>query len=252
MISSTKKVTLNDIIGNHPLMQKQRAIARKAASCDAPVLLYGETGTGKELFARAIHNLSSRKDGVFIGQNCSAIPANLFEGIFFGTEKGAYTGAVSSPGIFQQADGGTLLLDELNSMPLHLQSKLLRAIQEGCVRRVGGLSEQSVDTRIITTVNEDPELLVQQGYIRADLFYRLNVVRINIPPLRDHREDIPDYVNCFIRKSNLKHSRNVRGVSDSVMKTLMERDYPGNIRQLEHLIESSVVLCDDEIISELI
>ena len=252
MISSMEKVNFDSIIGKDDELRRQIEVAKKAARCNAPVMIYGETGTGKELFARAIHNFSGRKEYVFLGQNCSAIPASLFEGIFFGTQRGAYTGALTSDGIFQQANHGTILLDELNSMPLHLQSKLLRVIQDGCIRKIGGYVEEAVDVRIITAVNEDPELLVEKGLLRADLFYRLNVIRIDIPSLENHKDDIPEYVKYFIDKANRKHSKEIKGISDNAMKVLIERDYPGNIRQLEHLIESNVVLCDGEFITKLI
>ena len=172
------------MVGENPLFTAAVEKARKAASNNASVFIYGETGTGKELFAQSIHYASSRKDKPFIGQNCAALPQALLEGILFGTSKGGFTGAVDRAGLFEQAKGGTLLLDEISAMPYELQSKLLRVLQEDYIRRVGGTQDIPVDTRIIATVNEDPLKLIGEGKLRKDLYYRLNVVNLSIPPLR--------------------------------------------------------------------
>lgn len=165
--------------------------AKKAAENDAAVFIYGETGTGKELFAQSIHTCGKRKDKPFLAQNCAAIPESLLEGILFGTAKGSFTGAVDREGMFEQANGGTLLLDEISAMPYDLQSKLLRVLQEDYIRRVGGMKDIPINVRIIATVNEPPEELIARGSLRKDLFYRLNVVNIKIPALRERLDDIP-------------------------------------------------------------
>lgn len=197
MILNIEKMTFDNIIGDSLEINQQILLAEKAAETDLPVLITGETGTGKELFAKAIHYTSKRRENPFIAENCSAVPKNLFESIFFGTAKGAYTGSCEKTGLFELAQNGTLLLDELNSMPFELQPKLLRTLQEGTVRRLGGYNEISVDVRIIAILNEDPEMLIRRCELRRDLYYRLNVIHIHVPPLREHRKDIPLYVNFF-------------------------------------------------------
>ena len=193
-----KKYDFIDIIGKNVKILNAKEKASKASLTSSPVLIYGETGTGKELFVQAIHYNSYRKNKPFIAQNCAAIPPNLLEGILFGTIKGSFTGAENREGLFELANGGTLYLDELNSMPLELQPKLLRVLQEGTIRRVGDTNQRNVDVRVIASVNELPEKILEEGSIRKDLYYRLNVVRINIPPLRERKEDIPLLVKYFI------------------------------------------------------
>lgn len=245
MILNIEKMTFDNIIGNSFEINQQILLAEKAAETDLPVLITGETGTGKELFAKAIHYTSKRRENPFIAENCSAVPKNLFESIFFGTAKGAYTGSCEKTGLFELAQNGTLLLDELNSMPFELQPKLLRTLQEGTVRRLGGYNEISVDVRIIAILNEDPEMLIRRCELRRDLYYRLNVIHIHVPPLREHRKDIPLYVNFFLRKYNEKYCKNFKGFASNVMTELKKREYPGNVRELENIIESAVAMGGD-------
>lgn len=180
----------DDIIGNSESIQKSIKLSKKASKSEATVFIYGETGTGKELISQSIHYGSKRANQPFIAQNCAALPESLLEGILFGTAKGGFTGAVDRPGLFEQANKGTLLLDEINSMPMHLQAKLLRVLQEGYVRRVGGTKDIPVDVRVIATTNESPHDILSNGKMRKDLYYRLNVIYIEIPPLRDRGNDI--------------------------------------------------------------
>lgn len=227
-----------DIIGKNRKLLDAKEKAYKASLTSSPVLVYGETGTGKELFVQAIHQNSYRKNKPFIAQNCAAIPSNLLEGILFGTIKGSFTGSEDREGLFELANGGTLYLDELNSMPLELQPKLLRVLQEGTIRRVGDTNQRNIDVRIIASVNELPEKLLDEGIIRKDLYYRLNVVRINIPPLRERKEDIPFLVKHFIDKLNKEFNANITGFDTEVFEKLYMHNWKGNIRELEHLIES--------------
>lgn len=242
--------TFFDIVGQNKEILRLKALSKKAAESDVPVLVSGDTGTGKELFVHAIHNGSKRRHNPFITQNCAALPSNLLEGILFGTTKGGFTGAEDRPGLFQLADGGTLFLDEINSMPLDLQSKLLRVLQDGNIRRVGGTRIKNVDVRIIAATNVDPELAVQNKQLRRDLFYRLNVISFSIPPLRERLDDIEVLTHFFIEKFNQKMGKSVKGVDRKVLQIF--RDYPweGNVRELEHLIEGIMSLYDVEIINE--
>ena len=241
--------TFFDIVGQNKEILRLKALSKKAAESDVPVLVSGDTGTGKELFVHAIHNGSKRRHNPFITQNCAALPSNLLEGILFGTTKGGFTGAEDRPGLFQLADGGTLFLDEINSMPLDLQSKLLRVLQDGNIRRVGGTRIKNVDVRIIAATNVDPELAVQNKQLRRDLFYRLNVISFSIPPLRERLDDIEVLTHFFIEKFNQKMGKSVKGVDRKVLQIF--RDYPweGNVRELEHLIEGIMSLYDVEIIN---
>lgn len=245
MTLNMEKMTFENIIGDSIEIRKAVIMAKRAAALDLPVLILGETGTGKELFARAIHFNGSRADNIYLAENCGAVPRNLAESTFFGTEKGAFTQSVSKMGLFELADGGTLLLDELNSMPLDLQAKLLRTLQEGTVRRIGGLKEIPVNVRIITAMNEQPEKMMKEGTLRRDLFYRLNVLRIEIPPLRNHKDDIPLYIKTFLRKYNEKYSKTFEGLSSEALAALENKDYPGNVRELENIIEAAVAMTDD-------
>ncbi len=220
--------------------------AKLAASTKTAVFIYGETGTGKELFSQSIHYSGERKDKPFVAQNCAAIPDSLFEGILFGTAKGGFTGAVDRAGLFEQANGGTLLLDEVSAMPYDLQSKLLRVLQEGYVRRVGGSKDIPVDVKIIATVNEDPIRLIEEGALRKDLYYRLNIISLVIPPLNERREDIPILVEHFIEKHNKELGRRVEGVSGEAMEKLMAHNFSGNVRELENMIMAAVALSNNE------
>lgn len=229
----------NDIIGESKSIKHIREIIKKIGESSSSVFIYGETGTGKELVVQAIHNSSKRKDKPFIAQNCAAIPENLLESIFFGVGKGGFTGAVEGGGLFEAADGGTLYLDELNSMDISFQGKLLRVLQEGEIRRIGDNKIKKVDVRIIASVNEPPENLMKEKKLRADLYYRLNVVRINLPSLNERKDDVPILINHFIKKFNHEFNGDIKGVDERVLSYLVQKDYGGNVRELEHIIEGA-------------
>ncbi|WP_026896315.1 sigma-54 interaction domain-containing protein [Clostridiisalibacter paucivorans] len=233
-----------DIIGYSPQILNAKQIARMASKTFSNVLIIGESGTGKELFAQSIHSASNRKDKPFVAENCAALPETLLEGLLFGTSKGGFTGAIDRPGLFQQADGGTLMLDEINSMPLNLQVKLLRAIQEGKFRPIGSESEQHVDVRIIAVTNEDPVKSIKKGKLRKDLFYRLSVVNLFIPPLREREGDIDILTDYFIEKLSKKMDKRVGGLDDSVKDFFHKYSWPGNVRELEHLLEGAINLIE--------
>ena len=236
----TAKYTFEDIITQDDEMKANISKAKIVSDSSSSVLVYGETGTGKELFVQSIHNYSSRRKKPFIAQNCAALPETLFESILFGSVKGAFTGAIDKPGLFELANGGTLFLDEINSMPITLQAKLLRVLQDGIVRRVGDSKDREVDVRIITAMNEEPLKAVEKGQIREDLFYRLNVVSLKLIPLRERKEDIPLYVDHFIKKYNNELNKNVKNISSDVKNIFYSYSWPGNVRELQHVIESSM------------
>jgi arginine utilization regulatory protein len=202
-------------------------------------LIYGETGTGKELFAQSIHNASNRKNNEFIAQNCAALPKDLLESLLFGTEKGSFTGAKSKPGLFEMADGGTILLDEINSMDLSLQAKLLRVLQDGRIRRIGAQKEKQVDVRIITTMNMHPDKAFEKDLLREDLYYRLSVVYIYLPPLRKRKDDIFLLTDHFIKQYNKEFDKNITGLSNKLKDVFKKYPWPGNVRELKHVIESA-------------
>ncbi|MDO5490953.1 MAG: sigma 54-interacting transcriptional regulator [Bacillota bacterium] len=235
-----------DIIGEDPNFLQAVERAMRATSNTASVFIYGETGTGKELFAQSIHYGGKRQNKPFLAQNCAAIPESLLEGILFGTEKGGFTGAVDRAGLFEQANGGTLLLDEVSAMPYELQSKLLRVLQEKYIRRVGGGRDILVDVRIVATVNEPPQALIERGALRPDLYYRLNVIGISIPSLRERRRDIPILADQFIKKYNREYGREIWMIADRALEKLEEHDYPGNVRELENIIMSAVSMAEEE------
>ncbi|MCG8566011.1 MAG: sigma 54-interacting transcriptional regulator [Desulfobacterales bacterium] len=240
-------ITFDSIIGRNPAFQQALNSARMASETPSPVMLYGETGTGKELFARAIHNHSPRSEKKFTPVNCAAIPENLLEGILFGTSKGAFTGAINKAGLFERTSQGTIFLDEINSMPVGLQSKILRIVQEGKVRRVGALKEIKFDLKIISSVNQDPHASIDDGSLRSDLFYRLGVVFIHIVPLRRRLGDLPLLVNHFIAKHNKTLHKEVAGVDPGVMEMFRAYHWPGNVRELEHVIEGAMNIIGDEV-----
>lgn len=242
----TAKYTFDDIVHISEPMRHVVSRCKQVAKSDSSVMIYGETGTGKELLAQSIHNASRRKDGPFLAINCAAIPENLLESLLFGTEKGAYTGAERRPGLFEQADGGTLLLDEINSMNLGLQAKLLRVLQEGTVRRVGGATEISVDVRVLSNTNIPPYQAMEENKLRRDLFYRLGVVNITIPPLRERKEDIPLLVKTFVMQCNQKLERNIRDADRNVLDAFYAYDWPGNVRELQHAVEHAMNVLPDE------
>lgn len=232
----------DDILGISEEIDKVKSIGMMACETSSPVFIYGETGTGKEMMAQAIHCKSGRCKKPFVAQNCSAIPENLLESIFFGVSKGSFTGAAEAEGLFEAAQGGTLYLDELNSMDISFQGKLLRVIQEGELRRLGENKIRKVDVRIIASVSEEPELLLKTNRLRKDLYYRLNVIRIDIPSLDERKEDIPFLVNSFISKHNLKLKANIEGITEEALKAIMKKTYDGNVRELEHLVEGAIIL----------
>ena len=244
--SEIRHYSFDDIQGQNEALRKVVDRAKRAAKSDAGVFIYGETGTGKELFAQSIHYASPRKDKPFLAQNCAAIPESLLEGILFGTAKGGFTGAVDRAGLFEQANGGTLLLDEISAMPYELQSKLLRVLQEFYIRRVGGTKDIPIDIRIIATVNEPPEKLIAEGKLRRDLYYRLNVVGLSIPPLRARKDDIRILVDHFLAKYDERYKKELWMVSEGALKRLNSYNYPGNIRELENIIAQSVAMADTE------
>lgn len=236
----------SSIIGRSAALMKSIHIAQKASQNDASVFIFGETGTGKEMIAQSIHYDGIRKHKPFIAQNCAAIPEALLEGILFGTVKGGFTGAVDRIGVFEQANGGTLLLDEINSMPYETQAKILRALQEGYIRRVGGTKDIPIDVRIIAISNESADELLQKRNFRKDLYYRLNVININVASLRERKEDIIPLAENFIKKYNQKMSKNVWMISDKAKEMLLEYSYPGNVRELENIIARGLSMVDDE------
>lgn len=245
------RYTFDNIIGNSKEIKSAIDIARRTANSSSSVLIYGETGSGKELFAQSIHFEGTRKNQPFIAQNCAALPESLLEGILFGTAKGSFTGAIDRPGLFEQADDGTLLLDEINSMGMALQTKLLRALQEGCIRRVGGLKDIPVDVKIIATTNEKPEIAIEEQRLRRDLYYRINVVSIVVPPLRTRKEDIGLLCEHFIRKYNKKLNKDIWMISQDVMADFNIYSWPGNVRELESMIEGAMnyITTDEHVIN---
>lgn len=225
-------------------MQSLVVLARKAAEVDGFILIFGETGTGKELLVQAIHNHSARKKEPFVAINCAAIPETLLESILFGTTKGAFTGAVESKGLFQQAGNGTLFLDELNSLSIVLQAKLLRVLQERMVRRVGGTMEIPVHCRVISSTNVDPWESVNNGTLRKDLFYRLAVITLYVPPLKDRKEDIESLIYYFLNKYQRIYGLGSVIIGDDLMAIFNRYLWPGNVRELEHIIESAMNMLD--------
>lgn len=231
--------SLDDILGSSSALLNAVNRARMASQTNSPVLIHGETGTGKELFAQSIHNLSNRKGARYIAVNCAAIPDTLLEGILFGTSKGAFTGALDKAGLFERANGGTIFLDEINSMSKEMQPKLLRVIQEKRVCRIGSHRELKLDVKIISSINTTLEQAVLSGEVRRDLLYRLSVVYISLPPLKERKGDIPLLIDHFVDKYNKLMKKNIVGVSSEVMRLFEHHDWPGNIRELENVIEGS-------------
>jgi two-component system response regulator PilR (NtrC family) len=245
-----QKYSFNNIIGKSSRMQAVFALIERIARTSSTVLIHGESGTGKELIARAIHTKSPRSARRFLSLNCGAMPENLLESELFGHERGAFTGAVrEKKGLFQEADRGTLFLDEIGEMTPSMQVKLLRALQEKVVRKVGGTSEEPVDVRIITATNQDLEARIQSGEFREDLYYRINVLPIHLPPLRQRREDIPLLVDHFLQKYSRQMELPPRQISIEAMNILESYDWPGNVRELENLIERVLALSHAETIT---
>jgi DNA-binding NtrC family response regulator len=239
--------TFGELVGNSGPMREIYALVEQVAPSSASVLITGESGTGKELIARTIHQLSPRRDKPFVGINCSAIPESLMESELFGHEKGAFTGAASTRiGCFELAEGGTLLLDEIAEMPPLLQAKLLRVIEERSLRRVGSNREVDIDVRILAATNKNPEEAVAKGTLREDLLYRLNVFRIELPALKDRKEDLPLLAQYLVTKLAEKHSRPARFLSPAAISVLQFHAWPGNVRELRNVIERAVVICSGE------
>lgn len=248
--TKSQKLTFDSIVGINPKFIQAVETAKKAARTNSSVLIYGDTGTGKEVFAKCIHNGSSRSNAPFIAVNCAAMPEGLLEGILFGTVKGGFTGAVNRPGLFEQADGGTLLLDEINSMSISLQAKLLRVLQEGCVRRVGDIKDIQVDVKIIATTNEEPSISINSGRMRKDLYYRLSVINITIPPLNERKDDIHLFIKEFLRKYNEELSKDVWDITKEVYDAFMTYNWGGNIRELKNYIEGAMNMVTGHILSK--
>ncbi len=236
--------TFADIIGHSPPMRQLFDLLPQIADSNSTVLIEGASGTGKELFARAIHDLSSRRDKRFVAINCGALPDTLLESELFGYKAGAFTDARhDKPGRFAIAEGGTILLDEIGDISAAMQARLLRVLQERVYEPLGAVEPVAADVRVIAATNKDLNRLVRKGTFREDLFYRINVIRLKVPALRDRREDIPLLVERFIARFNHLQNKNVAGVSDETLAILMEHDYPGNVRELENIVEHAFVLC---------
>ncbi len=240
-----KKVGFAQIVCNNPRMQQIVRTAQRIANSDMLVLITGEDGTGKETLAQAIHNDSDRGNGRFVSVNCAALPDALLETELFGHEKGAFTGAVySRKGKFEQAQGGTLFLDEISEMSLPTQARLLRVLEEGVVERIGGGEPIALDVRIITASNDNLYNRVKEGAFRQDLYYRLKEVYLDLPPLRERKEDIPPLVDHFIKQYNKQYHKSIEGISDAALQFLMRHDWPGNVRELLHVIKCAVLMND--------
>jgi DNA-binding NtrC family response regulator len=237
---------LGSMVGNSRAMREIFGLIEQIAPSNVHVLITGESGTGKELVARTLHELSPRKAKPFVGVNCAAIPETLIESEIFGHEKGAFTGAVERrAGCFELAAGGSLLLDEIGEMPNGTQAKLLRVLEERKLRRLGARNEQDIEVRVLAATNRDPGTAVAEGHLRADLFYRLNVFNIHMPPLREHMEDLPLMAEAILVQMNEKHGRRVSGVAQSMIDRMMAYNWPGNVRELRNTIERAVILCPD-------
>ena len=237
---------IGGLVGSSRQMREVFGLIEQIAPSNVSVLITGESGTGKELVARTLHALSPRKPKPFVAVNCAAIPETLIESEIFGHEKGAFTGAAQRrAGCFELASGGTLLLDELAEMPAGTQAKLLRVLEERKLRRLGGSTEVDVDVRVLAATNRDPDKAVADGQLRADLYYRLNVFHIKMPPLREHIEDLPAIAESMVTEMNLKHDKKVSGIGPSMLARMVAYDWPGNGRELRNVIERAVILCQD-------
>lgn len=235
-----------ELLGNSPAMQNLRALIRKVARTQATVLVQGESGTGKELVARALYNDSSRANAPFIKVNCAAIPENLIESEFFGHERGAFTGAMNKrEGRFELAHGGTILLDEISEISPSVQAKLLRVLQERELERVGGNRTIKVDVRVIATTNRNLEHSIEKKEFRQDLYFRLNVVPVLVPPLRERLEDVPQLAELFMHRFARKHGVHIKGFTDAALRLLKNHAWPGNVRELQNVVERAVILCED-------
>jgi len=245
----SRSFTTEDIVGNHPKMRELMSLLPDIAESDSPVLIEGPTGSGKELFARAIHNLSPRKDHPFIAVNCAALPETLLESELFGYSRGAFTGALrNKPGRFLLANNGTLFLDEIGATSPAFQADLLRVLEDGELMPLGETKALKVDVRVLAASNVDLKKLLSQGRFREDLYYRLNVAKVSLPPLRERKEDIPLLIDRFIEKFNLLKGRAIQGVTPDVLSFLMDYPFPGNIRELENVIQYAFIRCKADLI----
>jgi DNA-binding NtrC family response regulator len=241
---------LGELVGGSKPMQEVMRVIEMAGPSSASVLITGETGSGKEIVARTIHKLSPRAAAPFVAINCSAIPETLMESEIFGHERGAFTGAAERRiGCFELADGGTLLLDEIGEMPAPTQAKLLRVLEDRKVRRLGSKTETPVDVRVVAATNKDPEQAVASGQLRQDLYFRLNVFHIHLPPLREHKEDIPLLTEHMLKDINAKHGKNVRGIGAEVLDIFMSHTWPGNIRELRNVLERAAIMSEKDLIT---
>jgi DNA-binding NtrC family response regulator len=237
------------LVGTSAGMQEVYRLIEVAAPTTAPVLISGESGTGKELVARTLHDLSPRAKGPFVAVNCAAIPETLLESEIFGHEKGAFTGALERrPGCFELAHEGTIFLDEIAEMNPGTQAKFLRILQDGTVRRLGGRTEIKVDVRVLAATNKDPVKAIQEGSFREDLYYRLNVVSLVMPPLRDRRDDIPALVQAFMEEFNARYDKHIRALDESVLSELVAQSWPGNVRELRNTLERAIIVCENDTI----
>jgi len=244
-------LTGEDIAGRSPAIKKLHNLISKVAPTDSTVLLTGETGVGKGVFAEAIHRLSKRAAGPFVSINCSAIPESLLESELFGYKKGSYTGAAADrKGLMEEANKGSIFLDEIGDMSLSLQSKMLHVLENGEVRRIGDNESKKIDVRIITATNKDLWKEIGLGKFREDLFFRINVIRLHIPPLRERREDIPILIRYFLEKYNKEYNKDVIRISDEVLSVLLQYDYPGNVRELENIIKHGIIFSEKNIITK--
>ncbi len=243
---STQMHDFSSFLTNDPHLKEMLEKAKKAAAYPSSVMVFGETGTGKEVLVQAIVHASDRKDQVFIPQNCAALPESLLESLLFGSVKGSYTGAIDRKGLFELADGGTLFLDELQAMPLTLQTKLLRVLEDGVVRRIGDAKAVQVNVRVITALNIDPFEAVKKQMLREDLFYRLHVSSFHIPPLRTRKHDIQLLSRHFIQTYHQQFSKNVNRLSEETIQVFMAHQWPGNVRELKHTIEHAVLMMPKE------
>lgn len=243
---TTQMLDFSSFLTNDPQLKEMLEKAKKAAAYPSSVMVFGETGTGKEVLVQAIVHASDRKDQVFIPQNCAALPESLLESLLFGSVKGSYTGAIDRKGLFELADGGTLFLDELQAMPLTLQTKLLRVLEDGVVRRIGDAKAVQVNVRVITALNIDPFEAVKKQMLREDLFYRLHVSSFHIPPLRTRKHDIQLLSSHFIQTYHQQFSKNVNRLSEETVQVFMAHQWPGNVRELKHTIEHAVLMMPKE------
>ena len=243
--SGRSQYTIDHIVGQSPLIQDLKRTILKIADSTSSVMVCGETGTGKELVVSAIHNAGDRKDKPFIAINCAALPESILEGLLFGSQKGAFTGAENKKGMFEEANGGTIYLDEMNSMPIMLQAKLLRVLQEKEVTPLGASKPVKLDVRIIASVNRPIGEILRSGQMREDLLYRLNTINIQIPPLRERMDDMGLLLEHFIEKYNLQFGKNIAGITDEVAKFLAGRTWRGNVRELEHVVEFAMNVAED-------